>query len=118
MDDEPQNPEAIIEPLREQSARNEEMGFPHPVVHLAAAEAAVREGFAAGRAAERAATELLREALAFYANADNYVGGEVGWWGKTVSGDPLWCMDFGVIARNALAGEPTHLPSERGDGHG
>ena len=73
---------------------------------------------AAGRAAERAATELLREALAFYANADNYVGGEVGWWGKTVSGDPLWCMDFGVIARNALAGEPTHLPSERGDGHG
>jgi hypothetical protein len=67
-------------------------------------------------AVERRTAEL-RAALEFYANADNYVGGEVGWWGKTVSGDPLWCMDFGVIARNALAGEPTYLPSERGDGH-
>lgn len=66
MDDEPQNPEAIIEPLREQSARNEEMGFPHPVVHLAAAEAAVREGFAAGRAAERAATDAHGDNLAHW----------------------------------------------------
>jgi hypothetical protein len=54
-------------------------------------------------AVERRVAEL-RAALEFYANADNYVGGEVGWWGKRISGDPLWCMDFGVIARNALAG--------------
>ena len=46
----------------------------------------------------------LTRALEFYADANNYVGGEVGWWGKRIGGDPLWCMDFGVIARNALAG--------------
>ncbi len=46
--------------------------------------------------------ERLREAVAFYADADNYLGGEVGWWGSG-SGEPEWCMDFGAIARAALA---------------
>jgi hypothetical protein len=80
MDDEPQNPEAIIEPLREQSARNEEMGFPHPVVHLAAAEAAVREGFAAGRAAaspDERLREALRDANEYLAQIADYSPSEV-----------------------------------------
>ena len=47
-------------------------------------------------------TAELRAALEFYANADNYVGGEVGWWADAPGGEHRWCMDFGPIARSAL----------------
>jgi hypothetical protein len=52
-------------------------------------------------AVERRTAEL-RAALEFYANADNYVGGEVGWWADAPGGEQRWCMDFGSIARSAL----------------
>ena len=52
-------------------------------------------------AVERRTAEL-RAALEFYANADNYVGGEVGWWADARGGEHRWCMDFGSIARSAL----------------
>ena len=52
-------------------------------------------------AVERRTAEL-RAALEFYANADNYVGGEVGWWADAPGGEHRWCMDFGSIARSAL----------------
>ena len=48
-------------------------------------------------------TAELRAALEFYANADNYVGGEVGWWADAPGGEHRWCMDFGSIARSALS---------------
>ena len=53
-------------------------------------------------AVERRTAEL-RAALEFYANADNYVGGEVGWWANAPGGEHRWCMDFGSIARSALS---------------
>ena len=53
-------------------------------------------------AVERRTAEL-RAALEFYANADNYVGGEVGWWADAPGGEQRWCMDFGSIARSALS---------------
>ena len=59
-------------------------------------------------AVERRTAEL-RAALEFYANADNYVGGEVGWWADAPGGEQRWCMDFGSIARSAL-GHPDPPP--------
>ena len=56
---------------------------------------------ALNEAVERRTAEL-RAALEFYANADNYVGGEVGWWADAPGGEHRWCMDFGSIARSAL----------------
>ena len=50
-------------------------------------------------------TAELRAALEFYANADNYVGGEVGWWADAPGGEQRWCMDFGSIARSALGSD-------------
>lgn len=55
-------------------------------------------------AVERRTAEL-RAALEFYANADNYVGGEVGWWADAPGGEQRWCMDFGSIARSALGSD-------------
>lgn len=60
VDDEPRNPQAIIETLRAYVHRETPDGGD---VAMPDAEEAIREAFAAGRAAERAAMEPLREAL-------------------------------------------------------